>query len=181
MSTNALLEIAETTPDHALGRCGGAVLYVWRDATTVRAARRLRQLIAEARGHAADGAGVLLGVVAEAAPPPGADARAALAEVLSGAAGFAHSSALVCEGSGFRASMVRGIVTGLNLIARPPFPHQVSANVPAAAQWLEARTRGLGLHAYRAEAIVSQVAALRAASSAGSIRVETRIRSSTGA
>lgn len=175
MST--LLEIADVSPDHALGRCGGAVLYVWRDNTTVHAARRLEQLVAEARAATVSAPGILLGVVAEGASPPDAEARAALAEVLSGGGGFVHSSALVCEGSGFRASMVRGIATSLNLLARPPFPHQVFATVPAAAQWLEGRTRGTGCEAYRAQQIVSQVAALRTASGPGSMRVDARVDS----
>lgn len=169
MTTTTLLEIAETTPDHALGRCGGAVLYVWRGATTVPAARRLRRLVDEAR--AVGEPGVLLGVVCEGASPPDSDARAALADVLAGGAGFVHSSALVCEGTGFRASMVRAVATGLNLLARPPFPHRVLGSVPTAAEWLERRGRAAGCALYRAEDIVAQVAALRAAAHPGPVRV----------
>mgnify|MGYP000374441796 CR=1 FL=1 len=114
------------------------------------------------------------------APPPDAEARDALAEVLGGGAGFVDSSALVCEGSGFRASMVRGIATGLTLIARPPFPHKVFPDVAAAAGWLEARTRRPGSVPHRALDIVSQVAALRTAIAAGPIRVSAPGASAAG-
>lgn len=157
------LEVVEATPDHALGRVGGAVLYIWRGVTTVRAANRLRQLSSEARADAGDDEGILLGVVTEGAPPPEADARGALAEVLSSGAGYFQVSALVCEGAGFHGSMVRAVATGLNLLARPPFPHRVFATVPSATEWLDERARAAGLTRYRASDVASQMEALRAA------------------
>ena len=42
------------------------------------------------------------------------------------------------EGSGFRAAAVRSVVVGLTMLAKQGFPHKVFANLPDAADWLDA-------------------------------------------
>ncbi len=59
--------------------------------------------------------------------------------VLKSGNGHVRASALVFEGEGFSASMVRAVATGLALLARTSFPHHVFADVTAAADWLARR------------------------------------------
>lgn len=131
------LRVVEVTPDHTFGCVPGAVLYVWRKATTMEAARTLRQLVREAIDQAGTNPGVYLGVVEEGASPPSWGVRKELAETFKDGRDFFCASALVFEGSGFQASVVRAVVAGLALFARQPFPHQVFSEVSVATAWLE--------------------------------------------
>ena len=56
-----------------------------------------------------------------------ADARAAIAKLLDRGRQSIKCSTIVFAGEGFRASAVRGIVTGIAWLTRPGFPHQVFA------------------------------------------------------
>jgi hypothetical protein len=79
----------------------------------------------------------LLTVVQASAPPPDPTQRQAIADVLRGASDYVKSSAVVIEGDGFRSAFVRGVVTGLTLLARQKFPHQVRSMTNAAATFVE--------------------------------------------
>jgi hypothetical protein len=57
--------------------------------------------------------------------PP--DARAAISKLLDRGRQYIKCSTIVFAGEGFRASAVRGIVTGIAWLTRPGFPHQVFA------------------------------------------------------
>jgi hypothetical protein len=48
-------------------------------------------------------------------------------------------TALVHEGTGFSAAMVRGVTTSLNLLEAPAMKTHVFANVRSAARWLETK------------------------------------------
>lgn len=157
------LEILESTDDHAIAKWRSVGLYVWRGTTTVRAARELARTIGLAREADPRGPGVLLGVVEAGTPPPSSEARAALAESLESGAGYVRASALVFEGEGFQASMVRAVATGLALLARTDFPHQVFADVASASDWLERRTRAVGAPRYQAAELQAALRELRSA------------------
>jgi hypothetical protein len=62
-----------------------------------------------------------------------AQARTSLSQLLTRGKPYIKCSSLVFTGLGFRASAVRALVTGIALLARPGFPHQVFASAPAAA------------------------------------------------
>ncbi|MBK9264645.1 MAG: hypothetical protein IPM54_33275 [Polyangiaceae bacterium] len=147
---------------HAIGYVPGAVFYVWRGTTTVDAARALEQTVRIAAARS-DGAGVLLGVVDTGAPPPEPDVRKALADSLAAGAGFVRASALVFEGEGFRASMVRAVATGLSMLARLPYPHESFSSVSAAAKWLERFHDDSGAVICSAAALEAHMHALRTA------------------
>lgn len=107
--------------------------------------------------------GVMLGVVEARTPPPDGETRKALAAALESGAGFVQASALAFEGEGFQAAMVRMVAAGLAMIARPPFPHQVFADVSSGAAWLEQRIEAVQPGACSAAALVEHMAALRRA------------------
>lgn len=81
------------------------------------------------------GIGVLT-IIEPDAKPPGADARSALSTMFKTVADGVAISAVVFEGSGFGASLVRSVATGLTLVARQPFPHRVFSGVESAAEWV---------------------------------------------
>ncbi|HZS40192.1 MAG TPA: hypothetical protein VFF06_25350 [Polyangia bacterium] len=78
----------------------------------------------------------LLNIVEPSAPAPPSEVRGALARILTEFGHELKCSAVVHEGSGFRAAAVRGVVTGLTLLARQPFPHKVFATVDEASAWM---------------------------------------------
>jgi hypothetical protein len=116
-------------------------LIIWTGETT-------EATIQVAEAHVADlarqpGHLLLMNVIEEGAPMPSSRARKALAAVLGRFADAIAASAVVCEGVGFRAAAVRGVVTGLTLIARQPYPHKAFPTVETASRWLAARETGL--------------------------------------
>ncbi|MEM7157468.1 MAG: hypothetical protein AAF799_31775 [Myxococcota bacterium] len=130
------LRIAEATVDHAFGHAPGLVLYVWRGVVQPSTVQRLIAMAPKAR-NGADGSAVgMLGIVTDDAPPPSAESRRALADMLV-QVDFLSASALTFESGGFQGAMVRAVATGLNLLARPPFPHKVFPTVFAATHWLQ--------------------------------------------
>lgn len=157
-----MLHIVQATSQHAIGHVSEVALYVWRSTTTLAAARALEQTV-RIVGTRAKGGGVLLGVVAAGVPPPEANVRKALADSLAAGAGFVRASALVFEGEGFRASMVRAVATGLSMLARLPYPHESFPSVTAAAKWLERHHDDSGAVICSAAALEAHMHALRTA------------------
>ncbi len=142
------LRIYSATPDHAIGSVGSTALYVWRGVTRLEAMPILDVSTAAAAAAAASSGGVLtlFGIVEEGAELPSSEVRKALAiqmEKLGALGGVA--SALVFEGSGFRAAAVRGVATGLAIVARQPYAHRVFSNVPDAARWIVADVQARGI------------------------------------
>lgn len=84
---------------------------------------------------------VFLIVAEEQAPPPPAPLRAELARHLGETQHRILRSAVVHEGAGFRAAVVRSFVTGLSVLLRANYPRRVFSNVNDAAFWLGADPR----------------------------------------
>ncbi len=97
----------------------------------------------------------LIQVVDQAHPPIGSDVRTELHKMLIGASAYVRCSTVVYEGHGFRAAAVRGIVTGLSMLARLPFPHNVFAAVPIAVEWQIAHLREIAPELRRDEMITA--------------------------
>ncbi len=131
------LRILASNPEYALGWAPSVVLYVWRAQTTLEAAKAATAAIQCAREASSCGRGLLLGIVEERTPPPGLAVRRELAEAMGRHGDFVFASALVFEGRGFQASMVRMVATGLSLMAPFPFPHQVFESLADSTRWLE--------------------------------------------
>jgi len=129
-------EIIEANAHFVMAWAPAVALYVWRGEPTMAGIDAAAAMMSAARASTPGDSGVMLGVVEEGTPPPPSHVRRALAEVMHGGQGFFCASALVFEGTGFQASMVRMVATGLALLARQPFPHQVFAPIPDAPLWL---------------------------------------------
>jgi hypothetical protein len=141
--------------NHILGVWKSIVIVVWRNETTVSAIVELGNCLQDHSNLLGKPIGLFM-VAERRAPLPTADSRKASADVLQ-VARLAFS-ALTFEGTGFRAAAVRGVVTGISMLAKQAFPHKAFATVEDAAAWAsqhavhdgpaDAVERGL-LHAIR--------------------------------
>jgi hypothetical protein len=114
---------------------GPLAVQVWRRETTpdgLDALERLHDTVRAAHPKMA-----FLIYVDEAAAPPSAAARTRIAEMMR-RSDRTVAAALVFPGHGFKASMMRGVVTGLNLVAGYPFPYRTFATLASALGWLRA-------------------------------------------
>jgi len=111
------------THDYAVGVWRNVLVVDWRIRTTGDGARdvhfRLQRL---ARAYPE---GVFyLAFVAEQASPPDFEARQTLANMLKAGRSILAGS-VVFDGAGLRGAFVRGVATGLVMLARPSFPFVV--------------------------------------------------------
>ena len=126
----------EATRDHVVAVFNRVLIVVFERETTLSAIAACRRALDLMEKKYPDGIAVLT-VVAENAPMPSQEARDALAALATGAAGKRLRRSAVCfEGGGFRSALVRGVATGLQLMAKLPFPHRVFHSVDVAAAWL---------------------------------------------
>jgi hypothetical protein len=151
-------EVLHSDRDVLIGAWREMYVAVFRCETTVDGVTTLSRLFDERAREFPEGLGFLT-VVDQGAALPDTRARAKLAAFM-GASKSIRVSAVVFEGSGFRNAAVRGVVTGLTLLARQPFPHRVFSSVEEASQWL----CGQGPTRWRdqSRAFSEAVAALRA-------------------
>ena len=119
---------------HALATRGNMVFIAWRGETLVSAITNAKRVLGQALMQRYTSYG-LMQYVEQGAPPPDTAARNALADMLTAGRGRLVCSSLVYPGTGFWAAAARAFVTGLNLLARPGFPHVVFPTVRDAAQW----------------------------------------------
>jgi hypothetical protein len=150
--------VSEQTSDHTFGTWNHLVIVVWKHETTVSALRgsgALVRALAKERGFPVG----LLTIVEDGAPLPSTEARKVAAEVLHGVP--IKLSAMVFEGQGFRAASVRGVITGIGLLARTPYPHRTFATVKDAAIWIEKETHADDTRAMLRSGIAGAVGKLR--------------------
>ncbi|MFO0756041.1 MAG: hypothetical protein U0359_06100 [Byssovorax sp.] len=120
--------------NHCLATYGPLFFALWGEETTrdgVEPIVSLGKTLASAYP-----AGILsLSVVASNSRPPSSEVRALIASTIH-ALKNVKRSAVVVDGTGFLAAMVRGVVTGLQALQRAPYPHQVFGSVDVAIGWL---------------------------------------------
>lgn len=118
----------------AVATHGRMMQIMWRGQTTVEAVHRARQILLGLVADRPTALG-LMQVVELNSPPPDAAAREALADLLAAGKGFITCSSLVYPGTGFWAAAARAFVTGLTMLARPGFPHEIFPTTERAAEW----------------------------------------------
>lgn len=127
--------VRAASQDYLFATWGDLVIAVWRGVTTLTGVR-LGQHFFQQHAQQCPSGVLLMTIIEEGAPAPGTQERAALGMLLQSETGRTRRSAVVYEGTGFRAATVRSVVTGLALISRPPFPHKVFATVAEASLFL---------------------------------------------
>ena len=128
-------EIIALAHDYCFARWNAIFIVIWRHETTSEGVHILGGKLKE-HHDAYPGGGGLLTIIEQGAPMPTSEVRTDLARFLTEGARVIRSSAVAFEGAGFRAAAVRGVVTGLTMLARQPYPHKVFATMADAAQWL---------------------------------------------
>jgi hypothetical protein len=116
----------ESRPDFVIATWRPILAVVWRGETSLEGAKSLRSATSEFASRHPRGIG-LLTIIGARAPLPAPAVRKALAQLLVEGSEFIKCSAIIIEGSGFRASTVRSVVTGLTLLAQQAYPHRVCA------------------------------------------------------
>jgi hypothetical protein len=145
--------------DYALASWNEIVAVVWRHETTVDAVRNMQSAVTELARSYPKGIGMLT-VIAAGAPLPGSAARKALADLLSTGSVYIRCSAVIMEGSGFRAATVRSVVTGLTMMSKHDFPHRI-CDVEGAAQLFAQMLPGITGRALDADTLRSAINELR--------------------
>jgi len=133
-SSRPTVKVLEIDAHHAVGIYDNFMVVTWRGETTVAAVERAeKQLVRLMRAYP-DGI-ALMQVAEQGAPPPDGASRNAVAKMLHSGSGQIQSSSLVCPGTGFAMAAGRAFVTGLSMMMRVGFPHQVFATLEDAAAW----------------------------------------------
>ncbi|WP_437740533.1 hypothetical protein WMF39_33335 [Sorangium sp. So ce1504] len=163
----ASCQVVEATVDVAVGYWSSLATAVWMKTTHPHHAASLKAAIVGAQASSPSRKVWLLQIVTPEAIVPDTRSRSALAGMLSSVDGIVSHSAVIHIGSGFRASVVRSIVTGLNALGRQQFPHRVFASVEEGIAWLA--TSGLpdpaaahhDLSAFHEAAVAGQLTSVR--------------------
>lgn len=127
------LKVFDVNVDHALGTWNDVIFYVWKQNTTPQAISTIKSMFRSVNPTR----NFLFGVVEAGAPMPSSEMRRELAAVMTDERSKGRvCSALVFEGTGFQASAVRMVATGLALLAKQSYPHHVFDSIGEAAKWL---------------------------------------------
>ncbi|HEX5655622.1 MAG TPA: hypothetical protein VFX59_00435 [Polyangiales bacterium] len=123
------------TPDALVITWDRCVGVVWKRETTAEGVEALAHAYREQATRYPSGV-YLLTIVEKDAPMPSTEQREAVAVFLRAGSGRTRMSAVVIEGTGFRAAAVRSVVTGLAMLVRLPYPHEIFGSLDQAAKWL---------------------------------------------
>ncbi|MGE5786671.1 MAG: hypothetical protein ACM3ZE_18900, partial [Myxococcales bacterium] len=115
--------VVTKTHDYALASLDEIAAIVWRHETTLEGIKNSNQFVAEVARHHPKGI-ALLAVISEVVPMPSSEARKALSNLMS-THRLVRCSAVIMEGTGFRAAAVRSVVTGLALMSHHEYPYRI--------------------------------------------------------
>lgn len=103
-----------------------------------------------------------ISIIANDAPLPEAETRAVLDKGVPIVSPFYACVGAVYEGTGFRAALVRGILTSFQLLSRSKYPQRTFSSVEECARWIFPLLAPLGMVVASADEIVEAVEAVRA-------------------
>jgi hypothetical protein len=133
----SVAQIYEATRDHVVLTWSNVACAVFKRETTLGGVRSIQSAYDALASRNPEGV-YMVTIVEDRAPLPVVEVRDALAKFLASGAGRTKMSAVIQEGVGFRAAAVRGVVTGLAMVARLPYPHKVFGTPTEAARWFAA-------------------------------------------
>jgi hypothetical protein len=132
-------EVLLTTPGLTVGLIGAVVISVWPGPATLKAVEEIGEQLERAVALCPDGF-AYLAVVEATTRPPALDARKKIVELLQRHATDIRIYATALQGG--LSWIVRPIMTGLSLLAQPPFPMEFFSGTAAASRWLCAQYAG---------------------------------------
>jgi hypothetical protein len=124
------------------GQRGPVVLSVWDGTPSAADGEAAVRLLANAART--EKQLLIVAVLAAGSKPPPTEVRDALAKELAQIGPKVAALANVVEGEGFRAAATRGVLTGMQLVIRAPYPVRICVDAQEAATFLaEHAPRGL--------------------------------------
>lgn len=127
------LQVLSVSNTRAFATWRNTLVMISRLQMTIDEVTALDRHLRELAGHHPEGTG-LLTVIEPTSPTPSLSLRAEMAGVFRRAQTL-KVSAIVYEGTGFRESIVRSVVTSMSVLARLPFEYKVFASVLDACDW----------------------------------------------
>ncbi|WP_434046123.1 MULTISPECIES: serine/threonine-protein kinase [Sorangium] len=118
--------------DHCVATWKGVLFQIWHRDTTPAAVRGVRSVLREHGG----GLQATLVLLEENMVPVGKEARLSLAELSRELAAHGMYAALVFEGHGFKASLVRNVAIEFILLSRSRLRYEVFSTVNDAVAWM---------------------------------------------
>lgn len=146
--------VATATPDHLFLTWKNVVVAIFKHETTSEGLALLQTLY-DQQAHLYPKGVYMITIVEKGAPMPSNTVRKELADFLATGAGYTRMSAVIQEGGGFTATLVRTVVSGLALLANLPYPHRVFPSLQEGAEWLATNTTR-DINAQRLVKIVSE-------------------------
>lgn len=138
-------EILHVDHDLALGAENDIFFILWRDRTTVEGVAALARTFADyTQTRSREFA--MITIIEPKAKMPSPGSREPLAKFLGEAGDKVLISGVAFEGDGFIGASIRGVVVGLTMLARQPYPHRVFKDVVDASRWIEAERARIGKH-----------------------------------
>ena len=156
------------TAEYAVASWGPVFICIWEKNTPPEGVERALALANSLRPGSKIATMV---VIPEGSPMPEPAAREKLQQLMSDLDARSVGTAMVQEGSGFRAAAVRAVLTGVHFVSRSKAPCQIFDTVESASHWLD------GLLGQRLDGrhLQERVASLRARiGSAGASPLESR-------
>jgi hypothetical protein len=95
-------------------------------------------------------------------PVPEADVRAAMDAMVPLVAPYYAGVAAIFEGDGFRAAMIRGILTGFQILSRNKYPQKVFGRPEECATWALPIARSTGVLVRDADEILAVIRSVKA-------------------
>jgi hypothetical protein len=157
--TSDQLRILRNEPSHGIAFTGRTLVVHWQTETHASAVIELATLLASLAAEC--GSLALLQVIGEKAIPPDGSARAALASMLKSNEARIIASAVVFEATGFRAALIRSIVSSISMLSGHKCAHVVFGSTTEGIEWLRAQIKAnAGAH-QSADSLQVAIAQLR--------------------
>jgi hypothetical protein len=127
----------------SVGSLGPVAVLIWHTEVTLEGARAIGDVFATLKARAlAGGFGFLTVLDGATDIRPTAAARRAMAEVLQLYGNDIGAAAIAYEGDGFKATIVRSVITAINIAGSARFPNRVFSETSAAIDWLSGKLGG---------------------------------------
>lgn len=138
-----MFRVEANEPGHRFVASGDTAIVVWLRTPTVAAARRMFPFLSSVSGECG-GSICVLAIIEPSAALPDPATRAVMAEAMAKTASLTKRIATIIDGEGFRASAMRSVASGLQLLARKTAPMKNFRSVEAAVPWLCEDAKGGG-------------------------------------
>ncbi len=137
------LSLVESTDAYVVGASGPVLIGSFRleaQPDSVRAFARTCDALKARHARFA-----MIGTAEDAAKPPESAVRQSIVAMLRAYAGSLVAVSFLIEGTGFRASLLRGITTGVTAMSRDAAAYHVASTGLGASRWVADQLLGLGV------------------------------------